>query len=317
MSELSLKVDHVKTTGDSSGNGSSVLEYSARFTLMINKCLLFLCLTFPLFAQASSKIIRVNDFSDPNASYAIEMLKLALSHIEESYEIEISKSDFTQARVNEEIRSRGILDLGWTSFDAAAEETVLPIRIPLFKGLLGYRILIINKHDQAKFDQIKTLEELKKLSFGQGRTWADTRILEANGFNIVKTNKYSGLFYMTEGGRFDGFPRGVHEPFGELAKRPDMELAVEKNLMIVYRMPFYLFVAKENKELAANIELGLNRAIADGSFDQVFQNAPSVKDVKEKVNMKQRRVFYIDNPTLSKATPLDRAELWIDPEKDF
>lgn len=264
--------------------------------------------------SAEEKIIRVNNFSDPNAGYAINMLRLALRYIDKPYRIEISTNDMTQARVNEEVRIGGNLDLAWTSSDAKMEATVLPIRIPLFKGLLGYRILIINKHDQAKFDRVETLEDLKQLTFGQGRTWADTNILEANGFTVIKTNKYPSLFYMVEGGRFDAFPRGVHEPFGELAQRPELELAVEKNLMVAYKMPFYLFVSKNNPELAKDIETGFNRAIADGSFDEAFMNAPEVKDVIEKANMKNRKVFYIDNPTLSEETPLDRAELWFDPK---
>lgn len=284
---------------------------------MIRHLLLTFLLALGTTAQAAGKVIRVNEYSDPNAAYAIEMLRLAISHIDTPYQVEISKDDLTQARVNEEIRNGGRLDMGWTSFDAETEASVLPIRIPLFKGLLGYRILIIHKNDQAKFDRVKTLEDLKKLKFGQGRTWADTRILEANGFNIIKTNKYPGLFHMLEGGRFDGFPRGVHEPFGELVLRPELELTVEKNLMIAYKMPFYLFVSQNNPELARDIETGLNRAIADGSFDRVFRNAPSVRDVLQKANMKERKVFYIDNPLLSKETPLHRSELWFDPAKDF
>ena len=264
--------------------------------------------------SADEKVIRVNNFSDPNAGYAISMLRLALRYIDKPYRIEISTNDMTQARVNEEVRIGGNLDLAWTSSDAKMEATVLPIRITLFKGLLGYRILIINKHDQAKFDRVETLEDLKQLTFGQGRTWADTNILEANGFTVIKANKYPSLFYMVEGGRFDAFPRGVHEPFGELAQRPELELAVEKNLMVAYKMPFYLFVSKNNPELAHDIETGFNRAIADGSFDEAFMNAPEVKDVIEKANMKNRKVFYIDNPTLSEETPLDRAELWFDPK---
>lgn len=277
-------------------------------------CCLFLIALTCTTATADEQVIRVNNFSDPNAAYAINMLRLALSHIDKPYRIDISTKDMTQARVNEEVRIGGDLDLAWTSSDAKMEATVLPIRIPLFKGLLGYRILIINKHDQAKFDRVETLEDLKQLTFGQGRTWADTNILESNGFTVIKTNKYPSLFYMVEGGRFDAFPRGVHEPFGELAQRPELELAVEKNLMLAYKMPFYLFVSKNNPGLANDIETGFNRAIANGSFDEAFMNAPEVKDVIEKANMKHRKVFYIDNPTLSPETPLDRAELWFDPK---
>jgi hypothetical protein len=281
---------------------------------MIKCVLTLMLLVASSVLSAEEKIIRVTDFNDPNADYAIKLLKLGLSHVDTRYRIDINHEDFSQARINEEVRTGGILDLLWTTGDTESEAILRPIRIPIFKGLLGYRIFIINKDDQPKFDRITTLDELRKLTLGQGRTWADTRILEANGFNVVKTSKYDGLFYMVEGGRFDAFPRGVHEPFGELAKRPTMDLAIEKKLMIAYKMPFYFFVSKDNEKLANDIETGLNRALADGSFDKFFMNAPSIKDVIEKADMKNRRVFYLDNPTLTKETPLDRAELWFDPK---
>ena len=263
----------------------------------------------------ADKTIRVNDFSDPNAAYAIKMLKLAIAHSDNpDYQVEVIKEDFTQARVNEEVRTGGLLDLCWASSDAQIESQLRPIRIPLFKGLLGYRIFIINKNDQAKFDKVHTMDDLKKLTIGQGRTWADGRILEANGFNVIKTNKYPSLFYMVEGGRFDGFPRGVHEPFGELEARPTMDLAVEKNLMVYYQMPFYLFVSPNNQALAKDLETGFERAIANGEFDKVFYGDKSIQDVLQKANMKNRKIFKLDNPLLSKETPVGRKELWFDPQ---
>lgn len=264
---------------------------------------------------SAEKTIRVNDFSDPNAAYAIKMLKLALAHSDNpDYTVDIIREDLTQARVNEEVRSGGLLDLCWASSDAQIESQLRPIRIPLFKGLLGYRIFIINKNDQAKFDRVKTLDDLKKLTIGQGRTWADGRILEANGFNVIKTNKYPSLFYMVEGGRFDGFPRGVHEPFSELEARPNMDLAVEKNLMVYYQMPFYLFVSPSNQALAKDLETGFERAIANGEFDKVFYGDKAIQDVMKKANMKERIVFKLNNPLLSKETPVGRKELWFDPQ---
>ena len=279
--------------------------------------ILSLCLfvTFSSHAFSAAKTIRVNEFSDPNATYAIKMLKLAIAHSDNpDYQIEVIKEDLTQARVNEEVRSGGLLDVCWTSSDAQIESQLRPIRIPLFKGLLGYRIFIINKNDQAKFDKVQTLDDLKKLTLGQGRTWADGRILEANGLTVIKTNKYPGLFYMVEGGRFDGFPRGVHEPFGELEARPTMELAVEKNLMVYYQMPFYLFVSPNNQALAKDLETGFERAIANGEFDKVFYGDKSIQDVLQKANMKNRKVFKLENPLLSKETPVARKELWFDPQ---
>lgn len=279
--------------------------------------ILGLCLFVAFSSQAVSaeKTIRVNSFSDPNAAYAIKMLKLAIAHSDNpEYQVDIIQQDFTQARVNEEVRTSGLLDLCWTTSDAQIEAQLQPIRIPLFKGLLGYRIFIINKNNQAKFDNVKTLNDLKKLTLGQGRTWADGRILEANGFNVIKANKYPSLFYMVEGGRFDGFPRGVNEPFSELESRPELELAVEKNLMVYYQMPFYFFVSPENKVLAKIIETGFERAIANGEFDKVFYGDKAIQDVLQKANMKNRTLFKLDNPLLSKETPVNRPELWFDPQ---
>lgn len=276
-----------------------------------------LCVLVAFSGQVISaeKTIRINNFSDPNAAYAIKMLKLAIAHSDSpNYQLNVTEEDFTQARVNEEVRTGGLLDLCWASSDAQIESQIRPIRIPLFKGLLGYRVFIINKNNQATFDKVKTMADLKKLTIGQGRTWADGRILEANGFNVIKTNKYPGLFHMVEGGRFDGFPRGVHEPFSELEARPTMDLAVEKNLMVYYQMPFYLFVSPENDALAKDLETGFERAIANGEFDKVFYGDKAIQDVLQKANMKNRTLFKLDNPLLSKETPVNRPELWFDPQ---
>ena len=119
---------------------------------------------------------------------------------------------------------------------------------------------------------------------------------------------------MVEGGRFDGFPRGVHEPFGELEARPTMDLTVEKNLMVYYQMPFYLFVSPSNQALAKDLETGFERAIANGEFDKVFYGDKSIQDVLQKANMKNRTLFKLENPLLSKETPIERKELWFDPQ---
>lgn len=276
---------------------------------------LILCLFFCQGALAEVKTLRVNDSNDPNGPYTVAMIKLALEHMDNKYGLEVGHENFTQARANEEVKN-GRLDMIWTTTGKETEAELEPIRIPLFKGLLGCRIFIINKDNQSKFDNINSFEDLKKLTYGQGKTWADGKILEANGLKVIKTNKYENLFFMTDGERFDAFPRGVHEPFGEIEKRPNLNLAVEKNILLIYKMDLYLYTSKDNKKLAKEFEDAFNKAIADGSFDKLFYSSPQVKDIIEKANMKNRKVFYLDNPTLSKETPLDRKELWADP-KDF
>lgn len=286
-------------------------------TIKINKLYPFLVATLGLAAisfSACADTLKYNlSESDPNGPYMAAMIKLAFEHIDRKLELQPIDEAMTQTRLIEDTLN-GKLDIMWAGTSKELEEQLEPIRIPMFKGLLGHRFLIIRKGDQSKFDNVKNIEDLRQIPLGQGTAWIDTKILEANGLKVVKTMKYQNLFFMLDGGRFDAFPRAVFEPFSEVDKRSNLNLTVEKRLMLVYKMDFYLFVSKENKKLARDLELGLNRAIADGSFEKVFLSAPSVQEAIAKGDLKNRLVIPLNNPFNSKETPIDRAELWIDPK---
>ena len=99
----------------------------------------------------------------------------------------------------------------------ARENALRPIRIPLDKGLTGYRLFLIKADTQAWTDPVRTLPQLQTLSIGQGATWVDSDILRANGFRVVTAPTYELLLPMLDSGRFDLFSRGVNEISHELA----------------------------------------------------------------------------------------------------
>jgi hypothetical protein len=281
-------------------------------TVIINTTLMF-SLWFAMVAQAQTPgVIRTIPHATDMDRYSLKMLDLALSHIDTPYKVQQDTGEQrTQGRYVDDVIS-GKVDVMWAATDQDIENKLQPVRIPLLKGLLGHRIFLIHKDDQVKFDQVKTFADLQRLRLGQGTTWADTKILEANKLTVVKTNKYPSLLHMLDGGRFDAFPRGVQEPWSEVNSVPGLELEVEKKIMLVYKMPFYFFVSKNNQKLAKDLELGLNRAIADGSFNEAFFNDPAIRSAVEKADLKDRLVFQLENPQLPKETPVDRPELWLD-----
>ena len=174
--------------------------------------------------------------------YCLELLKLALSYSGDNYTVEISPtSSSSQTREIQRLLD-GQLDVVWLATSMEYESRARPVRVPLYRGLLGYRIFIIRQGEQGRFDDISTMEDLLTVKFGQGADWADTTILEASGFNVVKSRKYETLFDMLAGERFDAFPRDVHEPWQELDSQPEFKFAVEKNLAFLYRMPMYFFI---------------------------------------------------------------------------
>ena len=243
--------------------------------------------------------------------YIESVIKLALSYSDTEYTFEVIDDYCSQVREIEFVKS-GTINFMWAGTTREMEQQLRPIRIPLYKGLLGHRIFLIRNGNQSLFDQIETLADLQKIRFGQGRDWGDTSILEAAGLTVVKSNTYPSLFQMLDSGRFEAFPRGLQEPWGELKKWSNLPLSVEQRIALVYPMPAYLFVNKDNAALAGVFEKGLQQAIADGSFDKNFYASPSINDALTRSNIKNRKVFRLDNPNLPRETPLDRKELWLD-----
>ena len=273
----------------------------------------YLCLLLVVHLSsfsAYSSELKVIRKDHPMDRYTISVLKLVVSKLDGKYTMKEIPAELTQERTIEMVQ-QGDVDVYWMASSPEAERLLLPVRFPLMKGLLGHRISIINREDQARFDQIKSLQDAKRVRFGQGRSWPDTKILRSNNFEVVTSNKYQGLFHMVDGGRFDAFPRGVLEAWSEVAGKPELDLAVEKKLLFVYRLPVYFFVREDRKELAADLREALDRSLQDGSMDEFFFSNPLIKDALEKSDLKDRIAFYLENPLLPKETPVDRAEYWL------
>src|SRR5690606_2065196 len=81
-------------------------------------------------------------------------------------------------------RNQGV-DLLWGSATIEREALLQPIRIPLLKGLMGYKIFLIHPDDQPVFSQVKNLEDLQTLRAGQGADWPDVEILLRNDIPVV------------------------------------------------------------------------------------------------------------------------------------
>ncbi len=264
-------------------------------------------------------VIKTRPFREKNIDvtkeYKYQLLELILNKTEETdgpFIIEVVKKNMVQSRVIKQV-NQGNMTLIDTMTSREREQILLPIRIPIYKGLLGYRIFIVNRRDKEKFETIHTSEELKKLKAGQGHDWPDTQILKANGFKVHSGSDYRGLFGMLQRGRFDYFPRGVTEPWIEIEEEKDRDVIVDNHLALHYYAPCYFFVAKDNIPLADRLERGFRQAIQDGSFNQFFYNHRRIKNVFKLAKIKNRLIFRLKNPLLTPETPVDKKEFWYSP----
>ena len=200
---------------------------------------------------------------------------------------------------------------------AELEQKLIPVRIPVDKGLLGYRVFLIRKADQGQFSQVKSLEDLKRFRMGQGEGWSDVQILKAAGFRVVTGKSYAGLFGMLENGRFDAFGRGVSEVQEEMAqfgaKHPNMD--VESTLMLYYPMPVYFWLPRtiEGKLRAKRLDEGMRIILANGRLDDLFH--AEYGEVVTQLNLKNRRLLSIGNPFLPFGPAFTDPKLLFNPQR--
>jgi hypothetical protein len=273
---------------------------------------LLMLITLPLHADTVIRHLRGEVPDDTRNAYFLAMLQLALEKTAEQgdFQLQPAAEAMPQSRALQRLSDNDGIDVVWSMTSIDREKQNRPIRIPLLKGLMGYRLLIIRAEDQSWFRRVQTIDQLRELRAGQGHDWPDTEILRANGLAVEGAVDYDGLFRMLQLGRFDYLPRAINEPWEELALRPGRGLAVEEGLMLYYPTAEYFFVHRDNNALADRIELGLRRAIADGSFDKLFREHPVNANAFGKANILKRRIIRLDNPLLPPETPFDQAELW-------
>lgn len=254
--------------------------------------------------------------ADLHSEYPIKLLQMALKKSGGHYEAlptPDSVPPMQQGRALKELASdRGFVHIVWTVTSRQREQQVLPIRIPIDKGVLGWRLLLVMKRHAEQFKNVKNVDALKAFTSGQGHDWPDTEILQSNGIPVLTSPNFESLFLMLEAGRFDYFPRSLREIWREADQHANQDMVVDPYLVLHYPSTHYFFVNKNNPKLADAVNNGLEMAIADGSFDKLFNQ---YHDQAVKLSdFKNRTVIELKNPGLPVGTPLERKELWFSPK---
>ena len=272
----------------------------------------------PLYASALDSYTIDHNFSRPDYRdrYTLQVLRAALQASTAKYgpyELNTSPLGMERDRLLLEMVKGDLVNLSAQISSPEWEQKLIPIRIPIDKGLSGYRISLIDGRRQDQFSALTSLTQLKALSLGAGRQWSSTAVFHRAGFDVVPGNSTAGLHSMLAANRFVHFPRGVEEAVFELEAHVGAfpALTIESSLAIYMPLPRYFFVAPGNERLAQRLEYGLQLLLADGRFDQMFHQA--YDGLIEKVGLRKRRIFKLDNPFLSPQTPLSTKAYWYDP----
>jgi ABC-type amino acid transport substrate-binding protein len=285
-----------------------VLHGYRRGGLVLVVCAAFL---WAVPATAAESLIRYFP-SGAIYEYRWKLLELALAHSGDSSEpfrIVPYAEETTQNRAVSLLQS-GTIDVIALGTNEERESKILPVKIDLLRGIVGFRVFLIRSADQARISQMDDVSLRTQLTLGLNSQWADLPILRANGFFVTTSSGYEVLFDMLAAGRFDAFPRGLNEAQRELDERRQRypQLAVEKTRALYFPYPIYFWVRKDNKALAQRIERGLKLSLADGSFRKTFEQYHAAEIAM--MRREKRHVLRLSNPILPAGTPPPDTSWW-------
>jgi hypothetical protein len=284
-------------------------------------CLSGLLLSLPLAAEPPPiRVPKPQPDSLVAQSYYLQLLRLVLHSGADGRAVpaiqEVTLME--QGRATTELRRGQLIDVYWMGTSNQREQSLHAIPIPLDRGLLGFRRLIIRADSISVFAEIEAPDDLKKLTACQGLDWPDVEILRASNFRVIEASGFEGMYKQLVGGRCDYLPRGLFEAMPELEQRKERypTLMIFDGVLIHYPFTVYFFVNPKNEQLAQWITKGLERMIDSGEFQRFMVTHPLMNHLfplEEKV--RPALIFDIPNPLLPQNTDYKNARYWIQREQ--
>ncbi|PCK30956.1 transporter substrate-binding domain-containing protein [Pseudoalteromonas piscicida] len=259
------------------------------------------CILFSAKAQETSEI-RISAGADP---YIIELLTLALSYHSEPSRLVSVRSIPTQDRALRLLGEPGGLDISWLVTNSQREQVARAIRIPLVKGILGYRIPLVHQDNRDLLKPVRYIGDLRGITFGLRHDWPDREIFEQNGLTVTAFTQEASGYEMLTKKRFDILPSDLIS-IETVVNEP--QLVADQNVVFYYPSAVYFFVAKANQQLHSKLRRGLKSALQDGRFEALFLQYFSTR--LEKLDLKNKTVIELDNQNLPPSAPLEVPFYW-------
>lgn len=226
-------------------------------------------------------------------AFVEDLLRLVFKSEGYSLTINYDGQEFSKGRTLRELKVGSTFDLNWFATSGMREHELRAIRIPIYQGLIGWRVLLIREADREKFSKVKSLEQLKSYIAVQRFDWADYDVLEENGLNVQGSLSFKSHSLAVKQGVADYFPRSVLEADRELKALHNHGLIIEPNLLLKYPLANYFFVNKKNEALAETIENGFERILLDGRYDELFTK--HFGETLSHLKLKDRKVISLTN----------------------
>lgn len=174
-------------------------------------------------------------------------------------------------RIEKLLTEEQAIDVAWLQATTSRTERMQYVPIPIFQGLHGTRLLLINQNRLEAFAQVNTLEQLKTLVGVQHHTWSDTSVLKMNGLSINGDLEYANMLRAIESGLADYFPRSAMTIHAEQRRLAARGIVIEPRLTLEYPSYFLLFVSNRQPDLQKMLVRGITKMSETGDFQRLFE----------------------------------------------
>ena len=191
---------------------------------------------------------------------------------------------------------------------------LLPVPIPVTGGILGLRSGWTHRSQMARLATIRTRKDLGDIVLLQGLGWSDVDIFDAAGLRTF-TARSEDLFRLVDHQRVQLFPRGIAELEREvqLMASSTSDTSLDPHLLLAYPFAGFFYVSPDNQPLADAIRTGFERAIADGSYQQLVEELIFTPWLRRTLVLKNRRVIVLPNPVAADVLADVQNHHWIVP----
>lgn len=243
--------------------------------------------------------------------YELSVLRLALANAPGDHQLEVvPMPGATQERIINSLDAPNpSINVFFSGYSPDRQHRLRQVDIPLTRGLLGYRLLVVKHSRLNELSAIHDLTSLQNYRIGSGLGWSDNDILLANDIELV-TSRYENLWRMLTAERFDLFHRGIQEVFTELAKPERNDLSILPGVMLQFRFDYFFYVSQRRPDLQQILTLGLENAYNNGTFIANFEAHPAIRAALDNAGLEERTAIRLALPETY--LPLDQipARFW-------
>jgi hypothetical protein len=241
---------------------------------------------------------------DGRKPYETDLIRLLIEASEDKYgpaKLDLSEQPMSGTRGRFQLKSGRGIDIITAPllYDWEPNDTSIVLEHDVAQNILGYRRLVIRNSDRKKFATIESIDQLKRMTLGQGQQWRDSRVYSHASMPMVHSSTLANLFPMLQRKRYDYLPIGVNEVEAYLAEYEGQgfDLVVAENIILFYAWPVRIFISESNPALAQRLDYGWQVAQKNGDIDALFNHHFS--SLISAFNTPDTRLFILENPYIS------------------